>query len=47
MLISVEGTGNNWLEPGRRRAWRMLQCYQIVFAKKSFTRIDWCAGALL
>jgi hypothetical protein len=29
-----------------RRVWGLLQCCHIVFARKSLTRTNWCAGAL-
>jgi len=41
MLVLVEGTGKNQLEPGQS-LWDVVTLF---FAKKSLTNTDWCSGA--
>jgi hypothetical protein len=42
MLISVEGTGKNQLEPGQGTIGDVVTMF---FAKKSLIKTDRCAGA--
>jgi hypothetical protein len=46
MLISVEGTGKNQLEPGQESMGDASVLSNSFFAKKTLNKTDRCAGAL-
>ena len=46
MLISVEGTGKNQLQPSQESTGGCSNAVTLLFGKKSLTKTDRCAGAL-
>ena len=46
MLISLEGTGKNRLEPDHESMGKCSSVVTLFFSKKSLTKTDRCAGAL-
>jgi len=46
MLISIEGTGKNKLQPGQESMGGCCIVVTLISPKKSLNKTDWCAGAL-